>query len=527
MSDHGGKIEGMDKPRIPLPGSDRAPLAGARVDGPAPGSERVEATIVLRRRIELPDDAVAGQALTSSELAIEYGADPVDVQHVRDVLEAAGVEILEVDLASRRVRIAADVSTVNAVFGTSLEQAQAPDDTTFRHRTGELSIPNELADVVIAVLGLDNRPQARVRYRIEPAASVSKSYTPVQLATVYSMPPNTDGSGQTLAIIELGGGFGQSDLDSYFSGLGLPTPVVRAVGVDGATNVAGGDPSGADGEVLLDIEVAGALAPRAEILVYFAPNTDAGFLDAVATAAHASPAPAAMSISWGQSEDDWTPQARKAMDQAFADAAAMGITVTAAAGDDGSTDRATDGNLHVDYPAASQYVLACGGTSLDADPATGAVRTETVWNNGAGQGATGGGISDTVALPSWQQNAGVPSRSGAVTPGRGVPDVAGNADPRTGYQVLVDGRRLVIGGTSAVSPLWAALACRLAQALGKPLGLLQPAIYATATAGTTPPGFRDITSGSNGAYQAGTGWDACTGLGVPDGIALLAALRTR
>jgi kumamolisin len=179
----------------------------------------------------------------------------------------------------------------------------------------------------------------------------------------------------------------------------------------------------------------------------------------------------------------------------------------------------------VDYPAASPYVLACGGTSLDADPATGAVRRETVWNNGLGQGATGGGVSSAAALPIWQQQVGVPTRAGTTSSGRGVPDVAGNADPRTGYRVLVDGKQLVIGGTSAVSPLWAALACRLAQALGRPLGLLQPAIYAAAASGTTPPGFRDITAGDNGAYRAGSGWDACTGLGVPDGTALLAHLQ--
>jgi kumamolisin len=187
----------------------------------------------------------------------------------------------------------------------------------------------------------------------------------------------------------------------------------------------------------------------------------------------------------------------------------------------------SDANAHVDYPAASAYVLGCGGTSLSADPATGAVRSEKVWNNGAGQGATGGGVSNMVALPSWQRTVGVPAKAGTATTGRGVPDVAANADPRTGYQVLVDGKSLVIGGTSAVAPLWAALVCRLAQSLGRGLGLLQPALYGSTSAGTVAPGFRDITSGDNGAYQAGPGWDACTGLGVPDGTALLAALQSR
>ena len=146
----------------------------------------------------------------------------------------------------------------------------------------------------------------------------------MQLGTAYAFPDGTDGTGQTIAIIELGGGFGQDDLDTYFAGLGLDTPSVTAVGVDGADNVPGQDPQGADGEVLLDIEVAGALAPKAAIVVYFAPNTDAGFLDAVSEAIHADPAPAAVSISWGQQEDAWTAQARDAMDAAFADAVQLG-----------------------------------------------------------------------------------------------------------------------------------------------------------------------------------------------------------
>jgi kumamolisin len=286
--------------------------------------------------------------------------------------------------------------------------------------------------------------------------------------------------------------------------------------VDGGKNVPGGDPSGADGEVLLDIEVVGALAPAADVLVYFAPNTDAGFLDAVAGAAHATPTPIAMSISWGQSEDQWTAQARTALDDAIQDATALGVTVTAAAGDNGSADGSADGTPHADFPASSPYALACGGTSLRA--ADDAVQSETVWNDGTQGGATGGGVSRVFALPSWQQSADVPMAPTGGR-GRGVPDVAGNADPETGYQVLIDGKQTVIGGTSAVAPLWAALTARLAQALGEPLGLLQPKLYSAAG------GFRDVTVGNNGVYEARAGWDACTGLGTPRGTALLAALR--
>ena len=510
-----------------LPGSERAPAPGVKKAGsPLPGDAPVEATLVLRRRAEL-NDATLGAILSRDELAVAHGADPADVDLVVGTLTGLGVEVLSIDAASRRVRVAGTVALLSGVFGTSLEAVTskdaAGDEVSHRHRTGGLSVPAELDGVVTAVLGLDDRPQARAHFRTAAAASSATSYTPLQLGTIYRFPGGTDGSGQTLGIVELGGGFAQSELDTYFAGLAITGPSVRAVGVDGAVNKAGADPNGADGEVLLDIEVAGALAPKASLVVYFAPNTDAGFLDAISEAAHATPAPAAISISWGQSEDAWTGQARTAFDQALADAAALGVTVTVAAGDDGSTDRATDGKSHVDFPASSPHALACGGTRLEADPATGAVTSETVWDNGVGKGATGGGVSDAFSLPSWQKTVGVPSRAG--TTGRGVPDVAGVADPQTGYQVRVDGKDLVIGGTSAVAPLWAALVARLAQSTGRRFGLLQPALYGTLTAGAVPPGFRDITSGSNGAYSAGNGWDPCTGLGVPDGTALLTALR--
>jgi kumamolisin len=509
----------------PLPGSERDEVAGAQPASTPADVGDIEATLILRRKAPVPESALT-ERLSPAEFAERYGADPDDARRVEASVRAFGGRVLSTDLASRRIRISAPADVLAAAFGTTLEWVSSADHTgtaiTHRQRSGGLHVPADMSDAVTAVLGLDDRPQARANFRIAAADTVSTSYTPPQLGTIYDFPSGTDGTGQTIAIIELGGGFDQADLDAYFAGLGIRAPSVTAVGVDGATNQPGGDPNGADGEVLLDIEVSGALAPGADIVVYFAPNTDAGFVDAVSQAAHATPAPTAISISWGQSEDSWTAQARNALDQAFIDAAALGATVTAAAGDDGSSDRASSG-AHVDFPASSPHALACGGTRLDADPATGAVASETVWNNGSAGGATGGGVSDAFGVPDWQANVDVPSASGGH--GRGVPDVAANADPQTGYKVRVDGTDMVIGGTSAVAPLWAALIARLAQANGAPVGLAQPALYGNVAPGAAPPGFRDVTSGNNGAYTAGPGWDACTGLGVPVGSALLGILK--
>ncbi len=488
---------------------------------------------MLRRRAGGPPPPSDAAPLDPAAFAAEYGADPSDIALTTQVLATTGLTVVSTDAASRRLRVSGTIGAMEQTFGTELAQAPDPNgSTTYRLRSGGLSVPAPLAGIVTAVLGLDDTPQSRANFRIAVPTAVSTSYTPVQLGAIYDFPADTDGTGQSIAIIELGGGFAQSDLDTYFQSLGLTSPEVTAVGVDGTQNQPGADPTGADGEVLLDIEVAGALAPKASIVVYFAPNTDAGFLDAVAQAAHATPTPTAMSISWGQYEEAWTAQSRTAMDDAFADAVALGVTVTAAAGDDGSADRATDGAVHADFPASSPHVLGCGGTSLDAEP-SGTVRSETVWNDGSQGGATGGGVSSVFPLPEWQQAAGVPPVGGTSAAaaaatrsgGRGVPDVAAVADPRTGYQVLVDGTQQVIGGTSAVAPLWAALIARLAQQLGTKIGLAQPALYAGLSSGKPPAGFRDITDGNNGSYQAGAGWDACTGLGVPVGSALAAALQ--
>lgn len=503
-----------------LPGSEREPVSGATVAGPVHPDAEIEATLVLRRKAEVPESALE-RPIPRAEFVEKYGADRADADAVAAVVRDAGATVVNVELGERLMRIRGTVHVLQRLFGTALHVADDSGDS-FRQRTGLLRVPDDLHERVTAVLGLDDRPQARTHFRVLPEAAAAVSYTPVQVGAMYRFPPGTDGSGRTVAIIELGGGFAPSDLDVYFSGLGIhPTPTVTAVGIDGATNQPGQDPNGADGEVLLDIEIVGALAPAAHIIVYFAPNTDAGFLDAVTAAAHATPTPDAISISWGQSEDAWTAQARTAMDAAFVDAAALGVTVTAASGDDGSNDNVNDGSPHVDFPASSPHALGCGGTTLHGSGGT--IASETVWNNGTGRGATGGGVSDAFPLPSWQKPVGVPAAPGGSA-GRGVPDVAGDADPQTGYKVRVDGADVVIGGTSAVSPLWAALVARLVEATGTPLGLVQPKLYAGATASVTAAGFRDITSGDNGAYSAKPGWDACTGLGSPIGTALLTHL---
>ena len=536
---------------VPLPGSERGSLPGSQELGAVDDSKEIEVTLVTRRRAALPRDLVEGPAtLTPEQFAGQYGTDPADLSLITSVLAGHGLRVTGADAGARRVTVRGSVAALSATFGARLRRVRSPDLVAgqamveHRYREGGLQIPAELDGIVLAVLGLDDRPQARAHFRHAPAATAradapapaqpggaapalaaSTSYTPPQVAALYQFPAGTDGTGQSIAIIELGGGFSSSDLDPYFAGLGVPLPQVTAAGVDGAVNQPGQDPGGADGEVLLDIEVAGAVAPGAAQVVYFAPNTDQGFVDAVTTAVHATPTPTVVSISWGQSEDSWTAQARTALDQALADAAVLGVTVCAAAGDSGSSDGQS--GTHVDFPASSPHALACGGTSLRGDAGTGVISSETVWNDGASGGATGGGVSDAFGLPSWQAAAGVPAPAGAAAgtaAGRGVPDVAGCADPATGYQVRVDGKSMVVGGTSAVAPLWAALISRLAQSTGKPFGLIQPRLYAGVTEGAAAPGFRDITSGSNGAYAAGPGWDACTGLGSPEGSTLLASL---
>jgi len=354
------------------------------------------------------------------------------------------------------------------------------------------------------------KPYLRRRRRGASASPHQVSYTPDQIAALYQFPKVPTGPDQTIAIIELGGGFAPADIQSYFSKLKLPAPNVTAVPIDGGTNAPGVNED-ADGEVMLDILVAGAAysyctGTAANILVFFAKNTNKSFADAIsAAAAHASK-PSVCSISWGGPENQWPAAARASMEAAFTAAANAGMTVLVAAGDNGSGDG--ESGQHVDYPASSPQTIGCGGTTLHTIGTT--IASETVWNDGSQGGSTGGGFSAVYHKPTWQ--------TGVNNLARGVPDLAGDADPYTGYVVVVDGKTQVIGGTSAVAPLMSALVAVLCRAKKKRFGFLNPQLY------QNPGAFRDVTVGNNGAFSASTGWDATTGLGVPVGTKLLEAL---
>src|SRR6266700_1505175 len=221
---------------VQLPGSERAPLTGAAPAGQLDSSERAEVTLVLRRRAELPADVIEGPTvLTHDELAERYGADPADVNLVLQTMTSLGLEVTEVHPATRRIKAAGTLGELSRAFGVDLQQVSSTGPggqmVTHRYREGPLFVPAPLDGVVLAVLGLDTRPQARPHFRAPrdgsaAAAAQGHTYPPNQVAGIYQFPAGTTGAGHMIAVIELGGGFSGSDLDTYFAGLGIDVPTV-------------------------------------------------------------------------------------------------------------------------------------------------------------------------------------------------------------------------------------------------------------------------------------------------------------
>ena len=516
------------QPRVSFPKSERKAQSGATVAGKTDPQHVVSVSVIVKRKSPLKIQELGGRHMSQEEFAEKYAADPASFDHLREFAHKNGLTVDEgaSSLARRTMVMRGPVNKIEQAFGVTLNDYEH-EGRKYHSYEGTISMTQEHAEPVEAILGLDNHPIAKPHFRIRdnrkrhkkptptpsptPTPAQTGSFNPPQVAQLYGFPTGVTGQGQTIGILELGGGYNATDLSSYFTALGIPEPQITAISVDGAAN-APGDPNGADGEVALDIEVAGSIAPGANIAVYFTPNTSQGFLDALTTALHDTNngPPSVISISWGSAESNYTAQSLSAFDEACQSAAALGITITVASGDNGSTDGGTGNN--VDFPASSPHVLGCGGTELIASGTI--ISEEIVWNDQPSGGASGGGVSAVFALPTWQTTSNVPAAPNSAG-GRGVPDVAGDASPETGYNVTFDGQNEVVGGTSAVAPLWAALIALLNQQRGSNLGFINPTLYQNAE-----NGFNDITQGNNGAWSAGPGWDPCTGLGSPNGTQL-------
>jgi len=469
------------------------------------------------------------------------GADPRDIQVVTAFARAHGLTVVATHAARRCVRLRGTVAAVNAALRIELHDHEGPKGGRYRTHAGSVFLPQSLRGVVCCVMGLDTRPVPARHYA--PAASATADppgtvgLTPGQVATLYAFPAG-DGAGQTIGIYEMVTGAGppgyavadvEATLKAFGGGLALPALV--DVSVDGTKN------SGkSDAETLLDVTVAGAIAQGAKLAVYFTGESTASLTQALQRMIHpdaGDPEPNVISISYGWGLDDGsagnlTAPEVAAIDELFQDAASLGITVLVSSGDSGAMVESST-SAQASFPATDPWVLACGGTTLG--DISGPAFDEYVWNDGSGgsAGATGGGISPHFALPDYQKAFAIPQDIVTGRQGRGLPDVAGNASPNSGYTQVIAGQRAGrTGGTSAVAPLYAGLMARINGNLGRSVGFINPQLYNFA--GTVcrdvvgPPGPADNSYDGVKGYPASAGWNACTGLGSFKGTALQNAL---
>jgi len=565
---------------IPIPGSDRSVVPQAKLIGKSDYKAQIKVSIYARQKptaaggtgpkLDELNSKLPGQRqyLRGDDFNAVFGADPADLEKIAEWAQANKLKVLDSSVPKRRVMVQGTIGDICKAFGTEVNEYEHPERGRFRGRVGQLHVPADLSGVVQGVFGLDTRPVGRPRNRrgnfalVKVEAVVSKdkgkrrdaaraipaspfqgAFFPPTIAQLYDYPQTVDGTGENVAVFAFNGGgspdprggYSLTPLQNYYENvLGGKTPAIKNVVVQGPGNDPGPDTPASSsrgdstGEVMLDMCVVGSVAPGANIFMYFTEFTSQGWVDALHEAITDNNNISVISISYGNPEDDpqgaWTAMGVQLVNQVFQAAAAKGITVCCASGDDGSRDQVASG-AHVDFPASCPFALGVGGTKLVASNGTPpTIKAETVWNETIqNEGATGGGISSVFTKPTYQNSVNVPPSSNpSHNVGRGVPDVAAVADPVTGVVVMrIDGEHLEpIGGTSAAAPLWASLIARLNQGLKAQCGFLNPILYGNAFRGA----FHDITVGNNGAYTAAQGWDACTGLGSPIGQQLLRAL---
>ncbi|WRZ95087.1 S53 family peptidase [Streptomyces sp. NBC_01007] len=458
-------------------------------------------------KVSNPRSSSYGHYLTKHQFSARFGRTDAEVKHLKEYLRSQGVTVTAVHSGNLLVDASGTAAQLEKAFGTKLSTwKDASSGRSFYANDTAPTLPTAIASLVSDVAGLNNRVQLhhQATSTVTPHNGPGGGYTPAQLKGGYNVSGTYTGSGQKIALIEFDG-FQQSNITKYDTNysLGSPTPVVQKV--DGGSGTLG------DGqvEVELDIEVLHAIAPKANVTVFEGPNSDAGEVDTYQAIVD-SGIPTT-SISWGAAESARTTSNINAVDAVFKAGAAQGLGFYAASGDDGSDD-AGDGGTSVDYPASDPYVTGVGGTKLT-------VTSSNVWSKEVAWSGGGGGKSSVFKIPSWQTAVQKTAGGGF----RQVPDVSAHANPSPGVSVYSQGSWTAVGGTSAAAPEWAAFAAlynQQAAAAGKAnLGFANPALY---TANGT--GFHDITSGSNGAYSAATGWDFTSGWGSYNAATLASKL---
>jgi kumamolisin len=531
----------MTGPKVPLAGSYRAEPPGATYAGEVDPDERIVVTVYLKRRTpDLYEPGSAGdlarlsKPVTRRALSAERRRTHARAgERIRKLAERFHVTVCSIDLSQRIVVLEATARTMTEILGATL---RIYDDghCRFRARVGTLVVPKEIAPWTRAILGFDQRPVARPVPRLQPlvGGGAGGGLWPTEVAALYGIPLDRDVSKICVGIIALGGGYLATDLAKALTAMGREAPEVIDQPVivpepptgSGATPANGnhfGNGTVADEEIALDLQILASLLPKARIVVYFAGNTIQSLVGAINQAIFDDVhRPQVLSVSWGSAETFWSPSARDAMQGVLADAKRLNVTVLFAAGDELATAGLDDGKAHVWFPASSPYVLSCGGTQPGSATAGAGLNAEVVWNDGAT--GTGGGVSDVFPVPAYQSGLALPVSVNDGKLRRGVPDVAASAAGTPGYRIVLNGTEMVKDGTSAVAPLWAGLIAIANAGRDAPLGFVNSTLYSNAAL------FRQIGQGNNRisgkGYDAGPGWNACTGLGVPKGADLVAAL---
>lgn len=479
----------------------------------------------LVHRIYDPNDEMYGKYLTSEEFVERFAPTQENYSKVMAYAKKLGFKIAQTHPNRTLLNVTGNLATVEKAFDVRLNLYWALDGRKFYAPTNDPQVDSSIAPLISGIVGLDNSAVWRPLYQRQERAGGGPElsgpqggFSPNDIAKAYNLTSVSEkGSGQVIALFELAD-YLDSDITAYTDYFGLPTPNLRRILVDG------GSQSGANLEVTLDIQLALALAPQSQIYVYEGPNSNQGVLDTYNRIATDNIAKQ-ISTSWGIGENLENLAYLQAENAIFLQMAAHGQTIYAAAGDNGAFDDYPDNNsLAVDDPASQPYVVGVGGTRLTVDSATGHYKSESVWNNGPGNGAGGGGVSVVWPIPSWQ--AGVSTVYSKIN--RNVPDVALNADPDTGYSVFYQGDWTICGGTSCAAPLWAAFtACvnqQRAATQKATLGFANPILYSIAVGSSYATNFFDITIGNNQYYSAQPGYDNASGCGSFNGANLFDTL---